>query len=177
MPFTHERTGDTVVFTFIGDVSHEDINEFFALSYDFYDQIGEAYGIIIDIRGYQRISISKFKTIQKNLAGLESTVPTVLVLKRISTIKAIALTFDTITGRGVNHTGFCKTVPDAYEWLDKWFAEHHESREALRGVKTSVIPGSNSQFAMKEEIAGGTSSSSRDLIINNQRAFQSGKER
>ena len=140
MPFIHERMGDTVLYTVTDKLTTEDVKHFLSTSFDYYEQIGEAYGIIIDMRGYERLSITTIKAMQSNVTGMESNVPLALVANIPSMLKAIALTIDALTGKGVPHTGFCKTVPEAHEWLATWFTKTYGSRESMRGIKNSTLP-------------------------------------
>jgi len=59
-------------------------------------------------------------------------------------------------------------------FLDSFFREKMTTYH-IPGAAVVLVQGSNSQFEIRAAMLGGTSSSSRDLIINNQSASQSGK--
>ena len=140
MPFTHERTGDTVLYTFYGRGTKQDVNLFFNTSIDYYEEIGDAYGLIIDIRQRTNIPVANLRAIQKNLKGMRSNMPIAVVTERPGPIKAIVLTFDALSGNGIRHTNFFKTIPQARTWLDQWFVDTYGDRSSLRGIKNSILP-------------------------------------
>ena len=141
MPITRERIGDDVVYTVTGPLDAQTVHRFFDLNYEDYQQLGDAIGIVIDLRQLTRLTVSGLSAAQSRMKGVVYDTPVAFLGEPDSLLMTFLSGLEALSSRARRRFHFFRgdeaTVDDAVAWLDAWFESHPQERDELRGRITA----------------------------------------
>ena len=137
MPVISKRNGYDVIYEFHGVVGRLETHQYFDLTYYDYHEIGDALGIIVDMRFIKRISLSAPRIIQTRTKGVIFNRPVAFLGAKDNFFITFMGTIEALTNQGLKRYSFCESVGEAKIWIGEWYKQQGKERQKLLGYITS----------------------------------------
>ena len=138
----NKRIGDDVVYTLAGNLDAAAAHHYFDLNYRDYHEIGDAIGVIIDLRAMERLTVAGLRVAQQRMSGVVFDTPVAFVGNPDSILLAFLSILEGLSSRTRSRFAFFREgedpIADAVAWVGAWYEQHGIDREARRGRITAA---------------------------------------